>query len=321
MKIKMNEKTDLCIESVFERFIKSCKVKNLAEETIEARRVAYKNFINYTDTIEKYNKNMINVFEIDKELVEDYTLYLKEELKLKVVTLNTYLRNMRVFLYWCMENHYCDNFKISLMKEPETMKETYTETDIIKLLKKPNVRKCEFSEYRNWVIVNFLFGTGIRKRTLINLKVEDIDLDNSLFKVKVSKSGAVSILPLPSTLIPILKEYFGFRKGKSDDYVFPNENGEKFNKNGLYNAIKRYNLRRGVDITSVHAFRHTFAKGIVKNHGDVFRLQKLMIHQDLQTTKKYVDLFSTDLEEGYSNYNPLDTFTKEHKKETINMKK
>lgn len=321
MKIKMNKQTNLSLENTFERFIKTNNLRNLSQSTIRLRQDSFTHFYKFIDTHARKNNKTILISDVDQELIEDYILYMKDELKLKIVTLNTYLRNNKAFLYWCMKNNYCETFSISLLKEPDTIKKTYNDYELEQLLKKPNIKKCRFTEYRNWVIINFLYGTGVRKGTLINLKIEDIDFANELFSVKVSKTGAVSILPLPSTLTQILREYIAYRKGEKTDYLFCTELGEQLTTNGLYNAIKRYNKKKGIELTSVHAFRHTFAKGIIKNHGDVFRLQKLMIHTDLKTTKKYVELFSTDLQEGYSEYNPLDTFMKKNQKEPIKMKK
>lgn len=74
--------------------------------------------------------------------------------------------------------------------------------------------------------------------------------------------------------------------------------------------MKDYNISRGVGRTSVHAFRHTFAKYWIRNGGDVFRLQKLLGHSTLEMTRKYVNLFNIDLSEGYDEVNPLDRLAK-----------
>ncbi|MFW6015547.1 MAG: tyrosine-type recombinase/integrase [bacterium] len=58
----------------------------------------------------------------------------------------------------------------------------------------------------------------------------------------------------------VLQEYLLYRKGEADDYLFPTENSTNLKRSGLQSAIKRYNLSRGVNKTSMHLFRHTFAK-------------------------------------------------------------
>jgi len=64
---------------------------------------------------------------------------------------------------------------------------------------------------------------------------------------------------------------------------------------------------RGVERTSVHLYRHTFAKLAVKNGIDPLRLQKLLGHSTLQMTQEYVNLYGTDLQKGFNDYSPLDS--------------
>jgi integrase/recombinase XerD len=60
-------------------------------------------------------------------------------------------------------------------------------------------------------------------------------------------------------------------------------------------AIGKYNQKRGVNKTSVHLFRHTFAKNWITNGGDIFRLQKILGHSSIEMVKEYVEMFSDDL--------------------------
>ena len=67
-----------------------------------------------------------------------------------------------------------DNVTIRFIKEVITVKYGYTDSELNLLLKKPNLKKCEFCEYRNWVITNYLLGTGNRLNTVINIRIEDV---------------------------------------------------------------------------------------------------------------------------------------------------
>lgn len=71
----------------------------------------------------------------------------------------------------------------------------------------------------------------------------------------------------------------------------------------------------------MHAFRHSFAKQYIKNGGDVFRLQQLMTHADIATTKKYVNMFGEELKDGYEMYNQLDTLLNKNKTNHMSMNK
>lgn len=81
---------------------------------------------------------------------------------------------------------------------------------------------------------------------------------------------------------------------KKDDYLFVNELGEQMTRNAMQHAIARYNKKRGVEKTSIHAFRHTFAKHYITSGGDAFKLQRLLGHSTLDVTLNYVNLYGTD---------------------------
>ncbi|MDZ5252084.1 hypothetical protein [Clostridium sp. LIBA-8841] len=63
------------------------------------------------------------------------------------------------------------SFKITLPKVDRVAIETYTDDELRKLLEKPNLKKCTFSQYRNYCIVCMLLSTGIRLSSLINIKI------------------------------------------------------------------------------------------------------------------------------------------------------
>ena len=78
-------------------------------------------------------------------------------------------------------------------------------------------------------------------------------------------------------------------------------------ENALRLAIARYNRQRGVQKTSIHMFRHTFArKYLLDCGGNAFTLQKLLGHTTLEMTKHYCAIFNTDLANGFDNLSPLE---------------
>ena len=207
-----------------------------------------------------------------------------------------------------------------MLKVDNEVKETYSETQLELLLEKPDIKQCSFPVYRSWVMINYLLGTGNRLSTIINIKIEDVDLSNELVTLKKMKNRRQQIIPLSHTLCNILVEYLTFRHGEPEDYLFCNIYGKQLTKGAFEKSIARYNIDRGVNITSIHAFRHTFAKMFIVNGGDVFRLQKLMGHGDISTTRIYVDLFADDIKENYEKFNPLDVIVNKNNKKPINLR-
>jgi len=218
-----------------------------------------------------------------------------------------------------MEMGYMPKFNIRLMKCDKEIKEAYTTEELEMLLKKPDIKKVGFAEYRNWVIVNYLLGTGNRLRTLVNLKWADVDFQNDLIRLTAVKNRKQQMIPLSSTLKTILKEYRLYRKGDTDDYVFCSQYGEQMHKAGAETAIRRYNNQRGVTKRSIHLFRHTFAKLWILNGGDIFRLQKILGHSSLDIVKEYVNMFSADLQQNFDEFNPLENIKVNQKKTSIKM--
>ena len=92
---------------------------------------------------------------------------------------------------------------------------TYNEAELKLLLKKPNIKKCSFTEYQCWVMTNFLFATGVRQRILMHIQVKDIDFDNNVVYVNVTKYRKTLIVPLNRTMVNILYEYLKYRQHKT----------------------------------------------------------------------------------------------------------
>lgn len=305
-KIQMISVENLSIAEGFEMFINDRVAKNYSDYTIKFYKNTIHNFSLFyelSNLIESLNKHVLN----------QYVIYLRQ-MNLSDATISTYIRGLRTILYYFMDEELLPRFKIPLPKSEEKIKESYTKEELSAILKKPNLKKCTFAQYRNWVLVNYLLGTGQRLNTVINIKIQDVDLENSFVKLVKTKGRRETILPLSSVLTNILREYLRFRKGNDKDYLFSTITGTQMSKDGITSAIKDHNLRNGVKRHSIHLFRHTFAKYYLLNGGDVFRLQKLMCHKDLKTTRLYLsDLEMKDLSINYHDLNPLDSMIKSDK--------
>lgn len=304
----------LTVQEAFKEYQRFNALRNLAEQTLIHKEQHIKSFFEFIDD-ESYL-----IKDVNKKLVESYNYHLKNN-DIKAVTVNTYLRNIRAFINWCADNDYIERFKITMLKVDVEIKETYSENQLKLLIEKPDTKSCSFVEYRSWVLINYLLSTGNRLGTIIGLKIGDIDFENEMVAMRTVKNRKQQIIPLSHNMCDILKEYLTFRKGEPDDFLFISTYGEQLTKGAFEKSMERYNTDRGVNVTSIHAFRHSFAKLYVKNGGDVFRLQKLLGHSDISTTKIYVNLFANDIKENYEKFNPLDTLLNSSKKERISMKR
>ena len=285
------------IEETFKDFIISRKTKGLAEKTLQSYQSQFQAVARHMDV--KMDIAMLQKADLDAMIIS------MRDASLSPNSINSYTRTLKSFFSWCNEQG-ITRLNIPLYKAEETVKETYSDAELAALLKKPDIRKATFAEYRDWVIINFLLNCGSRAATVRAIQIRDVDLDGGMVFYRHTKNRKAQVIPLCSAMVAILREYLRHRGGEAADYLFCTETGSQLTENGLRQSIARYNTRRGVQKTSIHLFRHTFArKYLIDCGGDAFTLQKLLGHSTLAMTKHYCAIFDADLTKNYDNFSPL----------------
>ena len=154
--------------------------------------------------------------------------------------------------------------------------------------------------------MNLLLNNGCRAATIRNILIRDVDLPNRVIYLRHTKNKKAQVIPLCDALCAVLREYLRIRGGGDDDFLFPNESGTQLTENGLRCSIANYNNSRGIQKTSIHLFRHTFArKYLVDCGGNAFTLQRLLGHSTLDMTKHYCNIFDADIAKNYEKFSPL----------------
>ena len=294
-KIKM--KNSVTVADTFHDFLMAKKAGGLSEKTIAT----------YGQHFSAIGKHLPTHTPIDKLKKTDLEAMIASmrDAGLAANSIKSYTRTLKSFFSWC-NTEGITRLNLPLYKAEETVKETYTDEELKALLRKPNTRKCDFPEYRNWVTVNLLLNNGCRAATIRNIKLRDVDLENQVIYLRHTKNKKAQVIPLCEALCSVLREYLKVRGGEMDDYLFPNENGTQLTENGLRCSIASYNRRRGVQKTSIHLFRHTFAKKyLVDCGGNAFTLQRLLGHSTLDMTKHYCAIFDADITKNFENFSPL----------------
>lgn len=294
---KIKLKMTSTIEESFRNFLVTRKTKGVADKTLTTYESQFKAIARHLDVT-------MDIGTLQTEDLDQMISSMRDS-GLAANSINSYTRVLKSFFSWCnMEG--LTQINISLYKAEETIKETYTDKELEVLLKKPDIRKSTFAEYRNWVIINFLLNCGCRAATVRAIQIRDVDLDNGLVYYRHTKNRKVQVIPLCTPMIAILREYLRYRGGSDAEYLFCTETGTQLTENGLRQSIVRYNERRGLQKTSLHLFRHTFArKYLIDCGGDAFTLQKLMGHSTLKMTKHYCAIFDADITKNYDNFSPL----------------
>lgn len=300
MKIKMRE-SKCSVNELIEPFIRHQSAKGVSDKTL-------KTYSSHFHCISKHLDFSVPIGELTQRDLDNMIVSMRKS-GLAHNSISSYLRVFRTFFKWCNYEGYTD-LEIPNYKDTETVKDTYTDEELELLLQKPE-RDCNFCEYRNWVIINFLLNSGCRASTLRNIQNRDVDLQLKQVRYRHTKTGKAQTIPLCNLMVNILRDYMEIRQGKPEDYLFCNEYGEMMTESSLRTAISKYNKRRGVEKTSLHLFRHTFArKFLIDCGGDAFSLQHLLGHSTLKMTKHYCAIFDADIATNYDSLSPLSQLSK-----------
>ena len=298
-KITLIQGNSATIEELFQQFLSASTARGLSEKTIKTYR-------SHLHCISKHLDISLPISHLNKILLTEMISSMRDS-NLSVNSISSYVRAFQSFLTWCREEGYV-SVTIPSFRAKDTVKETYSDDELRKLLEKPKTN-CSFCEYRNWIIIQFLLNSGCRAATIRNIQNRDVDLDSKQVTFRHTKNGHILVIPLCSSLVVKLRSYMQIRKGNPEDYLFCNEYGNMLTENALRLAIARYNQHRGVTKTSIHMFRHTFArKYLMECGGNAFTLQKLLGHSTLEMTKHYCAIFNADLTRGFDSISPLEQF-------------
>lgn len=234
-------------------------------------------------------------------LERDYRKYLTN-LGVNEQTIAAYFRAYRAIAYFAMEEGWIPRRKISIKQPEPPIKNCYTDDEIKRLVRKP--KTDDFLENRNWVMVNYFLATGNRVSSVADLRIGDVDLDEGYITVNRQKNGKPTRIPLVKKITRILRAYIddyrtevnGVPVGLNEP-LFCNLYGEKLSENGIKKAIANYNRSRNVEKTSVHLFRHTFAKKWIIDGGDLLQLEKMLGQSSLKMVQHYSNLYASDIKE------------------------
>ena len=285
-------------EEAFRQFILHKQAVGLSLGTLETYVYDFKKFSHYIDP-------RTDISGLQSGTIQVVTGRIANE-GLSKNTVRHYTATLSSFLSWARDEGLTEA-RCEIFHGEESVPETYTEAELMKLLKRPEKGSCTFPEFRNWTIVCLLINNGIRAATVRAILNRDVDLDEGVIYLRHTKRRKALTIPLSSAMVSVLTEYRNVRKGRPEEPLFVNENGTRMSESGLQSAIERYNKSRGVSHTSIHAFRHTFARMYLKDcKGDALMLQKLLGHETLDMTRHYVKLFDADLVEDFKEHSPLD---------------
>jgi len=164
--------------------------------------------------------------------------------------------------------------------------------------------------HRDRAILETLYGCGLRVSELINIKIEDLYLDQGFIRV-IGKGDRERLVPIGSKAIKEIEFYFeSFRNHiniapKSASFLFLNQRGKSLSRVAIFNLIKslseKIDLRKNI---SPHTFRHSFATHLVEGGADIRAVQEMLGHESITTTEIYAHIDKNYLRSEIIEYHP-----------------
>lgn len=228
-------------------------------------------------------------------------------------TIHSFVRAIRAFSAWLAEEAYLAENVLQPMRPPKLPKliiQPLSEIELQLLLKSVNEYSPE--KERNHAMLLVFLDCGLRVSELVGLRAPDIDFAVGELKV-LGKGSKERTVPVGLTTRRAMLRYQDqFRPEPalpSEDHFFLTGDGRPMTRNGVEHVIAALAKRSGVSRLHPHLLRHTAAVSYIKNGGDAFSLQRILGHESLDVTRRYVDLANSDVLEKHRRFSPVDNLT------------
>jgi site-specific recombinase XerD len=180
--------------------------------------------------------------------------------------------------------------KIKVAKPKEKIIKPYTHEEISRILAICDYdyeHNARFLGSRNKAIVLVLFDAGVRLSELVGIKLEDINTSNGNIRV-MGKGNKERMVRIGKVAQKSLWRYLMHRPDNGCQELWLSEEGKRLSCTGVQSMIQSLKKRAGISgVGSVHRFRHTFALNFLRVDKNVFNLQYLLGHSDLDMVRRY----------------------------------
>lgn len=238
------------------------------------------------------------------------TLYDKELSKSSIERKISTLKSFFKFLY--RRGIIADNpaRMLKFPKKEKYLPNVFNVDDIFTLLDLPD--KSTPMGMRDALILELLYGTGVRVSELVGLDRNAVDLNGMRILVR-GKGKKERIVPLAPELISLIKDYYKVMydivsEGRvvESDALIINRLGTRMTDRTIRRVVETYLKKAGLPLDySPHSFRHTFATHLLEGGADLRSIQELLGHESLATTQKYTHSDLASLLKVYDDTHPM----------------
>ena len=197
--------------------------------------------------------------------------------------------------------------RIEAPKLGRPLPKTLSEQEVEALLEAPDLEDPE--SFRDRVMLEVLYATGLRVTELVSLKLEQLGLNQGLVRI-VGKGGKERLVPLGEEAVDWIEQ---FMTGARHDLLgqqmtsdlFPTRRGAAMTRQAFWYRIKKHAQAAGITKhLSPHTLRHAFATHLINHGADLRVVQMLLGHSDLSTTQIYTHVARERLKEIHKTHHP-----------------
>ena len=197
--------------------------------------------------------------------------------------------------------------KISMPKIGRSLPVLLTENEVLKLIKAPNTKKP--LGFRDRVMLELLYATGLRVSELVKLEVNQVNLNQGYLRV-MGKGDKERLVPMGKTAKRWMKNYLNgpiqeILNDRQSDCLFPTRTSTSISRQAFWQIIKKYAMKVGISAKlSPHSLRHAFATHLINHGADLRVVQMLLGHSDLSTTQIYTHIAQHRLKDHHEKHHP-----------------
>src|SRR5690606_26590244 len=248
--------------------------------------------------------------EIDHKLVRYYLSTMKEEGK-EAVTINRAISALRSYYKFLLRENLIKSDPmrlIQVLKIPKKLPTVVEKDKLNHLLESWEKTDDDFENYRDFIVMELLFGTGIRLSELLKIKEQDIDFFNKKIRI-FGKRSKERFVPMHTTLIDELKKYITQKKQKNlaniSDCLVVTKEGKQAYPKLIYRIVQKYlSMITSQKKRSPHVLRHSFATSLLDNGADLNAIKELLGHAGLASTQVYTHNSAERLKSIYKQAHP-----------------
>lgn len=280
----------MSLYELIHEFLFDCKVRELSELTVKNYEKQLSQFRHYV----KDNFQVTQFGDLKPIHVRQYVGSLQDR-GCKPAYTNDMLKAVKCLCSYAQREGYSDEIltkKVRNVKEPKVLIHTFSSKEISLLIRYYNGN--DYLSIRNRMILMIFFDTGIRVSELINMKLDQIQ---DTYFVIYGKGRKERVVPKNPMVGKFLYKYLNAReryfmaRDCEEDYVFLSKNGRRLTGEGISKFMKDAAEAVGVNPkvrVSPHTCRHSFAHQQLKNGLDLYSLSRLLGHESVSITQRYI---------------------------------